>query len=88
MGISDRQIKRKNGLPETGGLNHQELEIYDKAKTECDSIKEEHWFSLIKEQASSNVIFICGDEHVANFKELVANRGYSAEVLSANWKIE
>lgn len=88
MGISDRQIKKKHGLPETGGLSHQELEIYDKAKTECDRIKEKHWFSLIKDHVCLNVIFICGDSHVENFKELVTKEGYPAEVLSTNWKIE
>ncbi len=86
LGISNRQIRRKNNLPETGALRGEQIDIFDKAKAECHAIREKYWFSLFKDQASSNMIFICGDDHVDNFKKLVANSGYPTKVLSRNWR--
>ena len=44
LGISNRQIKRENGLPETGGLRGEQIDIFDKAKAECHAIREKYWF--------------------------------------------
>jgi hypothetical protein len=86
--ISNDQIKKKLGLKLTGGLSPQEAKVFYEEYAKYHSVREEYWFSLIKDCVCSNVIFICGDNHVENFHKLVIKKGCQAEVLSRDWKIK
>jgi hypothetical protein len=83
LGIpSEKQLKEKLGLGRS--LNADELTRLDVANAKYHPIREEYWLSQIKDQNCSNILFLCGYNHIESFASLLRNEGHQVQVLSTN----
>jgi len=54
---------------------------------EDDHLREKFWLENIKHKNNENIIFVCGSDHLNNFKELLTNYGYGCEILPKRFDI-
>lgn len=81
LGIpSEKQLKEKLGLGRS--LYADELTRLNEAQAKYHRIREEDWLSQIKDQNCSNVLFLCGYNHIESFASLLHNEGHQVQVLS------
>lgn len=50
--------------------------------------REAFWYDRIAPETGSNILFICGHEHVTRFQSLVRERGHGCTVLDPFWRGE
>lgn len=44
-----------------------------------------YWFDCIRDSLDKNILFICGDNHIQDFKEILVNNGLHSEIISRSW---
>ena len=49
-------------------------------------IREEYWYSIIRDFTQGNILFVCGHEHVMRFKDLLLLKGIDSEVIEPFWR--
>jgi hypothetical protein len=47
--------------------------------------REAFWFERLRDSAHMRILFVCGDDHVDSFGQLLSENGLTAEVLSQWW---
>lgn len=50
-------------------------------------LREKFWLERIKERIDVNIIFICGADHLGSFNKLLADSGFSSQILSKQFDI-
>lgn len=51
------------------------------------SIREKFWLDKIKGKLKHNMIFVCGSDHLVNFRKLLSINGYQAKILPKRFDI-
>jgi hypothetical protein len=51
-------------------------------------LRESFWYDRIAPDIGSNILFLCGHEHMASFSSLIRERGHECRVLDPFWREE
>lgn len=52
---------------------------------ESDSDRERYWLERIRDALNGTLLFVCGDDHVDAFSQLLQETGAKTEVVSRGW---
>jgi hypothetical protein len=47
--------------------------------------REAQWLERLRGSAHRCILFVCGDDHVISFQQLLSQNGFAAEALSQGW---
>jgi len=50
-----------------------------------DDRREEFWLQSLKDALNRNILFICGESHLATFRQKLLSQGVPAEIVSKGW---
>ncbi len=48
-------------------------------------MREKYWMEKIKGSEASSVLFVCGDDHLESFSEILKAQGIEAQIVSQGW---
>jgi hypothetical protein len=51
-------------------------------------LREHFWYERIKDAVDSQVLFICGHEHVNRFHEMLERKGHASKIIDGFWARE
>jgi hypothetical protein len=54
---------------------------------EDDHLREKFWLNKISDKIYTNIIFICGTDHLKSFNKLLIDSGYESEILPKRFDI-
>ncbi|MBK1888448.1 hypothetical protein Undi14_00275 [Undibacterium sp. 14-3-2] len=82
LGIFDDNAIRLSGFP---SKKPDETEIQRRIDESC-RFREEEWLRRLQALPSSQILFVCGANHVNTFQLLAIDAGFKVSVAYADWK--
>jgi hypothetical protein len=86
----DSKTRNSLGIPSDKQLSdmHPRDEDYKQAQRHFFPIRERYWLQQLKSQKFKKCLFVLGADHVQSFSDILANNGFSPNVVIFKWPAE
>ncbi len=84
------RVKNTHGIAGGFILDEKLRKTIEQESVEADRsywhLREDFWFGRIENIITSNILFVCGHEHVERFMRLIFDRGHPCVILESFWR--